>query len=453
MTNPAQRARVAFITDSNTESVFRAGEPVGAGIHVDYFFQKSADAMETGAKNEDSIAWDVDPSGEIVTFVVCDGVGGSYLGHVAARFLAQRLASGFKTWAQTASPEDMFTGEELQRQLDRWRESGQALLEKQPVSTDISPLLAEVLKNRKRDGSHAVFFCGYIDLRPGRNSFFAWMGNVTGQVFDVQGKGLLDLSKMKDDRVRWTTAHGCLGTPQVSWIQTSRIRRVLVTSDGLEEIFGRLSRVYKRSDYAAVVAKLREKSYSDDASMLSLWLPGGEIEPAPEVAAGGEELAKTATAESEPAAIVLGNDHSATQKRSKPPARSTYSLTPAEVAPGPVSDSNPPMQTMDDSRSAATSRSTKREVYLPVWSSKKDNKVRVIGLGSVLLGMLLVFVVAGMLITKQNPMARATVATPIVATATALPQGWFERISRIAKQLQENKPSPTSIEVSPTPEP
>jgi hypothetical protein len=271
-------------TDPDSECAYSTLMALGRSAKAVYFHHKSADAQETGAKNEDTIAWQVDPSGEIVSFAVCDGVGGSYLGYFASNYLAAMLVSTLNHWGTNVSkgriPDDGLTASTLRERLDSSKDAGRVGLERQQISADNNPMLVEVLKNRERSGSHAVFFCGYIDCRAGGESLFAWMGNVRGQVFGMDGHGLLDASTMADDRVRWTTTHGCQGAPNLKRIPTVMIRRILVFSDGLEKIADRLTSVQNVSEDTELVRSLTGMSvaevFGDDASLLSIW-PSAEL--------------------------------------------------------------------------------------------------------------------------------------------------------------------------------
>jgi hypothetical protein len=118
-----------------------------------------------------------------------------------------------------------------------------------------------------------VFFAGWLNLNPAGMSFFMWMGNVVGQAFDAAGTPLLDVALMRDDRTRWTTAHGCLGSPYACWLPTASIRHVLAFSDGLDELLPRLSTATHQQDEATLIEQLRVNEYRDDATLLSIWLP------------------------------------------------------------------------------------------------------------------------------------------------------------------------------------
>src|SRR5437868_5623194 len=89
-----------FRTYPDSENEQKTHLPLGPGVLVNYHYQKSSDAQAIGARNEDAIAWEVDPAGQILSFAVCDGVSGSYLGYVAANFLAITLAHTLKEWIE-----------------------------------------------------------------------------------------------------------------------------------------------------------------------------------------------------------------------------------------------------------------------------------------------------------------------------------------------------------------
>lgn len=341
-----EEARDEFISNSDVSSDFGAFFLPGIGLHVAFFTQKSTDALETGAKTEDTLAWRSNPAGDILTFAVCDGVGGSYLGFVASQFLAERLVQALYDDAKLERSSSTLISQDLRTMMNDWTYEAQKRLDEQHVGRTVNPLLAEVLRSRQRDGSHTVFFCGCLDFRPDGKSVFAWMGNVMGQVFDTRGSQMLDLSQMLDDRERWTTTLGCLGSPHVEAIPTGQVRRVLVASDGLASQFGDLAMIKSKEAEAEYIATLSQKNYADDATLLSIWLPDGDVErwhdvsafslrpaiPAQELSAQGVAGAAGALAPLSHSSAVTQPNLTAEQLRDLEPPGAINANAPVSVA-------------------------------------------------------------------------------------------------------------------------
>jgi LysM repeat protein len=264
---PAESTK--FLSDQSAPIAVQLSQRLGRGITIQYFSKKSKDGVDVGKRNEDAIAWQLDPDG-ILSFAVCEGVGSSYLGYIAARLLAEELIDALLASARFS--ED-FTEDDLESLLDEWKYQAQEQMAGIPLSQDTSPVQAQIIRERRQLGSQTVFFCGYLDWRPGgpQRSVFAWMGNVKGQAFSQDGRTWLDLREMADDGPRWSTIQGCMGKPQVRWIATNRIHRLLIWSDGFDETIENMVTARTQEIEARSLDVLRARAFDDDASFLSIW--------------------------------------------------------------------------------------------------------------------------------------------------------------------------------------
>jgi serine/threonine protein phosphatase PrpC len=259
-----------------TEDAHGAHIQLGSNVTASYLYQRSSDE----AKNEDAVAWRLDPRG-LFAFAVCDGVSQSYYGSIAANFLAEALVRHLPELVTDLAVPPASTAELMRAQLDAWSEDGRQLTEQHQERLEqsgtyalVNPIVREQMEHRRqRHGSQAVFFCGCLDFRPGsgRKSLFAWMGNVQGQAFDCARKRLLDTARMVNDQNRWTTVHGCRGDLLTRWIATEQIDQVLVVSDGLVDVVQELTAL-SEAEEPRMLQTLRSHEFPDDASLLSVWL-------------------------------------------------------------------------------------------------------------------------------------------------------------------------------------
>jgi Protein phosphatase 2C len=193
-----------------------------------------------------SIASNSDASA--IAFCVCDGVGQSFKGDFAARYLAQRLVRWLRTLPAVPSmAEPVSSG--LRLALESWAHDGQATLVRRRLP-DEPPLLREVLAEvRETYGSETVFLGGRIDSQQlavplsrsaGARAIFCWMGNVTAQLYAADGQ-CIGLGDAGDDRNRWSTGRGIRGELTVRVMAAESMRRLIVYTDGIEPLAGDLA--------------------------------------------------------------------------------------------------------------------------------------------------------------------------------------------------------------------
>lgn len=202
------------------------------------------EAQEDGTPNQDYARVIVTPSSRSLSFCVCDGVGSSYLGDFAARALAIRLTGMLLDLP--AIPENPSTLEAgLREHLGAWAAEAHYELRRLAFPPALSSLEREILEEqRDQYGSMTVFLCGRIDDLPSSDSpkagdsllaFFCWMGNVTGRTV-LADSSRQDLGDLGDDRNRWSTRHGPLGTLSLRTCHLGRTEPLLVHTDGLDAL-------------------------------------------------------------------------------------------------------------------------------------------------------------------------------------------------------------------------
>jgi|SRR5579859_287450 len=281
MTDKNEALPTPFRTAPTISNTHKIHVSLGHDVIASCFYkQKAGEDLEQGSLNEDAIIWQANSTGEILSFAVCDGASQAYLSYIASNFLAERLVAGLNAWIEDPYTAQALTEERLRSYLDSWVQEGQQLVARHHIDLDrINPLLKEVMLNKQRNGSQAVFFCGCLDFRLNGRSIFVWLGNVLGQVFDQKNRGLLNTKTMQNDLERWTTVRGCTTTPHIKWIDTCDIRQIFVASDGIDPgiVQNGISPEYAEN----LVKTFQNRSFTDDASLLYFSFPATTSEPAP----------------------------------------------------------------------------------------------------------------------------------------------------------------------------
>lgn len=219
---------------------------IGADTTLRLLYLRCAEARAQQLPGQDYAEIQVNRQDGAISFCVCDGVGGSYRGDLAARYLAQRLVSWLS--APESAPENSDTLQaDLMTRLEQWAATCQRDVEKSAIPAESSPLVREVLEEvRAAYGSETVFFAGRISYGAGSVmeapvalATFCWMGNVRAQLIADDGDEV-DLRQSGDDAVRWSTGRGLCGEPTVRVLRLHRLRRLVVHTDGADHLSQRI---------------------------------------------------------------------------------------------------------------------------------------------------------------------------------------------------------------------
>ena len=198
-----------------------------------YGYGRAAETVNQGDSGQDFAA--VRMNGNVCNFVLCDGVGMSYLGDFAARFLGNALLDWLET---TQHP----TVEAVERLLHDLTLPASEQLEKlQPLES--SPLLLrEVLMEKRSRGSQAMYVCGRIELTGGgRKSrvWLAWQGDSRIRLWrNGQEQSELFQTHCKTNE-RWSTLEGPVGgKPHICEMKGSAgdSMRLQLYTDGLNDL-------------------------------------------------------------------------------------------------------------------------------------------------------------------------------------------------------------------------
>jgi hypothetical protein len=206
------------------------------------YSMRSREAQSQGLLNQDYALICSQADGQSLSFCVCDGVGSSYRGDVAARYLGEHLV----TWLQSLPDlhiESSVCATLLNDQFSLWAQDAQAQLLQMPLPQDASILVKEVIQElRNGYGSETVFLGGRIDLdvtdqgmSRGAHVLLCWMGNVTAHVF-VENGHFWTLGSDSDWVARWSTVSGGRGSVSIWHMHLSALEKLLVHTDGLDQV-------------------------------------------------------------------------------------------------------------------------------------------------------------------------------------------------------------------------
>lgn len=249
---------------------------VGGWVGVRLCSVRCQESQVGSAPNQDYARLVFAKYGSSLSFCVCDGVGGSYLGNFAARYLATRLTDYLLTLpAIPRNPRKVALA--LRKQLNLWAEEAHSELSLAALPPSSSALEREILtEQRDQHGSATVFFAGRIDDlsdRPTRSSqtlpaLFCWMGNVTARALSSANL-YQQLGDQDNDRNRWSTLYGQQGLLTIRVNALSRNEPLVIHTDGLNSLSSQLAQLDDRQ-LQTRIWQLLPLPASDDMTVLEL---------------------------------------------------------------------------------------------------------------------------------------------------------------------------------------
>ena len=209
-----------------------------------------------------------------LSFCVCDGVGGSFKGNFAARYLATRLTDYLM--ALPGIPRNpRKVAVELRKHLEMWAFDAQQELRQAGLPLNVPMLEQEILaEQRDQHGSATVFFCGRVnyadpDLPNAPRTLpalFCWMGNVTARVFALSN-ACEQLGDLQNDRNRWSTLSGQQGILTVRVSALNKSEPLVIHTDGLDALGQQLT-LFDDQQLQKRIWQLLSLPASDDMTVL-----------------------------------------------------------------------------------------------------------------------------------------------------------------------------------------
>ena len=246
---------------------------------------RSQEARAQGLSGQDYARLVTGHDGGHLAFCVCDGVGSSYRGDFAARYLGIRLVS--RLFALDGVPRRIQALErDLRAEMERWAHDAQRELLATSGPEVGSALEREVLEELRVDyGSEAVFLAGRVDVSTamsmelGRGKASAarmllcWMGNVQARL--RSGGRIQSFDGMDDDRARWSSARGVRGRLRIATLTATAPWRLIVHTDGFAALSANIF-TFSEEELRREEQRLLDLPTSDDMTLLAIeWAADG----------------------------------------------------------------------------------------------------------------------------------------------------------------------------------
>ncbi len=270
------------IIESNQQADSFLSTSIGEQVAVRLCSVRCKEAQIEVAPNQDYARVIFIEQGSTLSFCVCDGVGGSFQGNFAARYLATRLTDYLLTLPRIPrNPRKVAIA--LRKQLEHWAFDAQQELRLARLPLNVPTLEQEILaEQRDRHGSATVFFCGRIDYASYDHpdapqtlpALFCWMGNVTARVF-AASNSCEQLGDLQNDRNRWSTLAGQQGILTVRVSALNKNEPLVIHTDGLDALGHQLT-FFDDQQLQQRIWQLLSLPASDDMTVLEFhWADSG----------------------------------------------------------------------------------------------------------------------------------------------------------------------------------
>lgn len=249
---------------------------VTACLRLSILSIRSRAALQQGTCSQDYVHVAICQEKGMVAFCLCDGVGSSFAGQIAARYLARHLPPFLLEQGEAAPPKR----EAIERALHDWASAAAPELASADIPPDTSTLVAEVIDELRRDrSSETVFLAGLLYLAhciplPAPVStanvilHLYTMGNIRGVIVRDEGPPL-GINAFGTDVNRWAVVRGSLGTLDTQTYELPGCSRIWFYTDGLEAV-GPLAGAEDSYSLFQQALHLRVSSDGDDMAMLEL---------------------------------------------------------------------------------------------------------------------------------------------------------------------------------------
>ncbi|MDM5154692.1 hypothetical protein QUF88_12870 [Bacillus sp. DX1.1] len=230
-----------------------------------YSYCRAKEAQELNEIGQDFLAFQT--RGNSFIFVLCDGVGMSFHGEIAAKFLGTKLVKLFETCSDKEQDFSMF----LYKCLQDWKKEATEEVKAFQLPKETPWLLRDVLEEKRNHGSESMFIGGKIEVIPNQdevNLILVAHGDSFLQLFQENKKCMDLIEYERKTENRWSTHRGMIGGElQIISKTLSRkeVNRIVIHSDGLAPLLQ-----YNFEEVTEEIKRAQSSPTSDDISFLDI---------------------------------------------------------------------------------------------------------------------------------------------------------------------------------------
>ncbi|HYE68293.1 MAG TPA: hypothetical protein VEA58_06740 [Anaerovoracaceae bacterium] len=234
---------------------------------------RSKESQQLGEAAQDYLTYR--HSAEDLVFCICDGVGLSYSGGLAAKLLGDTLIDWmWREDCKFAEGERQFQ-QRLTLFLSELTVQASRVISDHPLPHGVSGMLREVLEEKRQKGSQSMFVCGKVSYSSSgtHSMYIAWLGDTRirlwggGEDRSYLLKGSFDVGN------RWSSSEGIVDQGPFIYMNhdthVSGIEILQVYTDGLKA-YDHWNRIPNDEEYNSLVEDALNQPDSDDITFLEL---------------------------------------------------------------------------------------------------------------------------------------------------------------------------------------
>ncbi len=252
-----------YILSQEKETVLQ--EKKSKHFTYQYSYVRAKETQDLNESGQDFLVFQ--DNGTKFTFVLCDGVGMSFHGEIAAKFLGMKLLNLFETFPETEQDISILLNEEL----EKWKEEASEEIRAFQLPEETPWLLRDVLEEKRKQGSEAMFIGGKIELIPNQDKVQVTIvthGDSFVQLFQDK-KNCSNVMKFERNiEKRWSTQRGIIGGALEVFSKTlsrEEVNRIVIHSDGLVSL-----KQYNFEEVLTEIERAQCSPTSDDISFIDI---------------------------------------------------------------------------------------------------------------------------------------------------------------------------------------
>lgn len=241
-------------------------------IYVRYAYARSHESQHSNQPGQDYLEFQLGGSSANkpkFVFAVCDGVGSSFMGNIAAQRVGEFLCK--ELWGKWGEfiPSSANFGEHLSKRLGNLTDFVNQEVRDYQISDDLPILIRTALEKQRDYGTETMLVCGRLI---GNSLALAWLGDVRLQLLTNEYTPVDGFEYVPDTNERWSSKEGIRGGNLHTFVVDdpdvlSRIKHIVAFSDGLAAYEDRLSQM-RSDEIDTAIQQLSETPLSDDISFI-----------------------------------------------------------------------------------------------------------------------------------------------------------------------------------------
>jgi hypothetical protein len=233
-----------------------------------YAYARSADSRTANESGQDYLL--IREDAQRLVFALCDGVSQSFMGDIAARLLGNALVDWL--WKHPDLRDVTLLQQELDQFLYALTDSASEQVMAFRLPEDLSPLVRDVLEQKRALGSESTFVAGQLNI-VAEQWTLVWMGDSRIRLWSTEGaEHTACLGDTFHTGERWSSSRGPVGQVHAFTDPIQNITNIAVYSDGFSLLDQYANLKFKSNKLDELIGLAGDAPTSDDITFLEIKL-------------------------------------------------------------------------------------------------------------------------------------------------------------------------------------